>query len=201
MLANAPACNMLLMCCSALLTCALPGVSIFRLPHLTHGLPAALSSALPPSSNQQVVSYERPALSKAYLFPESPARLPGFHSCVGGGGERQLPEWYAEKGIDYLTGTQVTAVDLAAKKLTAASGEAITFDKLVVATGARVGNGVAARAGRCSCPVAHAVLSPAPSGLPSKQTAHQTSTFPTHSTQPYSCSPPRWLTSRPPVPS
>ena len=45
-----------------------------------------------------MVSYERPALSKAYLFPESPARLPGFHSCVGGGGERQLPEFYAEHG-------------------------------------------------------------------------------------------------------
>jgi len=46
----------------------------------------------------QYVSYERPALSKAYLFPENPARLPGFHTCVGGGGERQLPEWYAENG-------------------------------------------------------------------------------------------------------
>ena len=79
----------------------------------------------------QVVAYERPALSKAYLFPEStcldafhlmhaaapspavtpygppktvmtiaaePARLPGFHTTVGGGGEKQLPEWYEEKG-------------------------------------------------------------------------------------------------------
>lgn len=27
------------------------------------------------------------------------ARLPGFHVCVGSGGERQLPDWYAEKGI------------------------------------------------------------------------------------------------------
>ena len=44
------------------------------------------------------MSYERPALSKAYLFPEAPARLPGFHSCVGGGGERQLPEFYAQHG-------------------------------------------------------------------------------------------------------
>ena len=41
----------------------------------------------------QAVSYERPALSKNYLFPENPARLPGFHTCVGGGGERQTPEW------------------------------------------------------------------------------------------------------------
>lgn len=100
--------------------------------------------------------YERPALSKAYLFPEckfcyfspnfpvltercsvsddlklltytgtlmktnlifyvhhirwdcnlllglvlaAPARLPGFHVCVGSGGERLLPEWYKEKGM------------------------------------------------------------------------------------------------------
>lgn len=54
-----------------------------------------------PSSNPpptQVVSYERPALSKAYLFPEGPARLPGFHTCVGGGGERQEAPWYDAKG-------------------------------------------------------------------------------------------------------
>lgn len=44
-------------------------------------------------------------------------------------------------GIDYLTGTKVTAVDVAAKQLTTAGGEAITYDKLVVATGARVRKG------------------------------------------------------------
>ncbi|KAI3995096.1 hypothetical protein MKX01_031898, partial [Papaver californicum] len=48
-------------------------------------------------SKEAVAPYERPALSKAYLFPESPARLPGFHVCVGSGGERQLPEWYTQK--------------------------------------------------------------------------------------------------------
>jgi NADPH-dependent 2,4-dienoyl-CoA reductase/sulfur reductase-like enzyme len=88
--------------------------------------------------DEPYVSYERPALSKAYLFPEAPARLPGFHSCVGGGGERQLPEFYAQHGIDYLTNTKVTAVDVATKQLTTASGDSITYDKLVVATGARV---------------------------------------------------------------
>lgn len=25
-------------------------------------------------------------------------RLPGFHACVGGGGEKQTPDWYKEKG-------------------------------------------------------------------------------------------------------
>ncbi|KAL4433983.1 hypothetical protein ABPG75_000424 [Micractinium tetrahymenae] len=87
--------------------------------------------------DEQVVSYERPALSKAYLFPENPARLPGFHTCVGGGGDRQPPEWYAEQGIEFLTGTRVTAVDVAAKALTTAGGDTISYGKLVVATGAR----------------------------------------------------------------
>lgn len=101
----------------------------------------------------QVAPYERPALSKAYLFPEGnlvnttnnffwmqgyfvvlffdrvllniklgffsiytqdsfvhhenlfhvgTARLPGFHVCVGSGGERLLPEWYKEKGECYF---------------------------------------------------------------------------------------------------
>jgi hypothetical protein len=26
------------------------------------------------------------------------ARLPGFHTCVGSGGEKLLPEWYSENG-------------------------------------------------------------------------------------------------------
>jgi hypothetical protein len=31
------------------------------------------------------------------------ARLPGFHTCVGSGGEKLLPEWYAEKGKDIFS--------------------------------------------------------------------------------------------------
>lgn len=87
-------------------------------------------------TDEPYVAYERPALSKAYLAPEAPARLPGFHTCVGGGGDRQTPEWYAEHDITYLTGTKVTSVDLSAKRLTAAGSE-ITFEKLVIGTGAR----------------------------------------------------------------
>lgn len=26
--------------------------------------------------------------------------MQGFHTCVGGGGERQTPDWYKEKGIE-----------------------------------------------------------------------------------------------------
>ena len=88
-------------------------------------------------TDESVVSYERPALSKAYLFPESPARLPGFHTCVGGGGERQDAAWYADKGISFLTDTKITAADVAAKKLTTSTGNEITYEKLIIGTGAR----------------------------------------------------------------
>lgn len=68
------------------------------------------------------------------------ARLPGFHTCVGIGGERQESQdaaWYAEKGITYLTGTRVTSADLTSKTLTTAAGDTVMYEKLVVATGAR----------------------------------------------------------------
>ncbi|KAG2499103.1 hypothetical protein HYH03_003286 [Edaphochlamys debaryana] len=83
-----------------------------------------------------VVSYERPALSKGFLL--GAAKLPGFHTCVGGGGERQEPSWYADKGIEFRTGAKVTAADLKAKKLTLEGGEVVSFSKLIIATGARV---------------------------------------------------------------
>ncbi|CAL5202903.1 unnamed protein product [Lathyrus oleraceus] len=68
-------------------------------------------------SKEAVAPYERPALSKAYLFPEYPARPPGFHTCVGSGGERFLPEWYNEKGIQLYLNTKIVIADLAAKFL------------------------------------------------------------------------------------
>eukprot|EP00475_Leptophrys_vorax_P024577 TRINITY_DN3396_c0_g4_i1.p1 TRINITY_DN3396_c0_g4~~TRINITY_DN3396_c0_g4_i1.p1 ORF type:complete len:473 (-),score=53.34 TRINITY_DN3396_c0_g4_i1:2-1309(-) len=87
-------------------------------------------------SREAVAPYERPALSKGYLFPESPARLPGFHTCVGGGGERLAPEWYADKGIELILNTEVVAADVAGKKLTTKAGDTIAFENLIIATGA-----------------------------------------------------------------
>jgi len=82
-------------------------------------------------------SYERPALSKAYLFPDKPARLPGFHTSVGGGGERQEPAWYKDKGIAFKLGSAVTEASLKDKTLTLADGSSVGFEKLIIATGAR----------------------------------------------------------------
>ncbi|KAK8938467.1 Monodehydroascorbate reductase [Platanthera zijinensis] len=86
-------------------------------------------------SKEGVAPYERPALSKAYLFPQSPARLPGFHTCVGSGGERLLPEWYSEKGIELVLNTEIVKAELSEKTLTSATGATFTYDNLIIATG------------------------------------------------------------------
>ncbi|KAL2653327.1 hypothetical protein R1flu_021455 [Riccia fluitans] len=87
-------------------------------------------------SKEAAAPYERPALSKAYLFPESPARLPGFHTCVGSGGERLTPEWYTEKGIDLILNTEVVEGSVAEKTLKTAAGVVYKYNTLIIATGA-----------------------------------------------------------------
>uniref|UniRef100_A0A5B6ZMG7 monodehydroascorbate reductase (NADH) n=2 Tax=Davidia involucrata TaxID=16924 RepID=A0A5B6ZMG7_DAVIN len=89
-------------------------------------------------SKEAVAPYERPALSKAYLFPEGAARLPGFHVCVGSGGERLLPEWYTEKGIALILNTEIVKADLASKTLISAAGETFKYHTLIIATGSSV---------------------------------------------------------------
>ncbi|KAI5664799.1 hypothetical protein M9H77_24122 [Catharanthus roseus] len=89
-------------------------------------------------SKEAVAPYERPALSKAYLFPEGTARLPGFHVCVGSGGERLLPEWYTEKGISLILSTEIVKADLPSKTLTSAAGESFAYEILIIATGSTV---------------------------------------------------------------
>ncbi|KAL9425280.1 hypothetical protein AB3S75_032260 [Citrus x aurantiifolia] len=89
-------------------------------------------------SKEAVAPYERPALSKAYLFPEGTARLPGFHVCVGSGGERLLPEWYKEKGIELILSTEIVRADIASKTLLSATGLIFKYQILVIATGSTV---------------------------------------------------------------
>uniref|UniRef100_A0A5B6ZP07 monodehydroascorbate reductase (NADH) n=1 Tax=Davidia involucrata TaxID=16924 RepID=A0A5B6ZP07_DAVIN len=89
-------------------------------------------------SKEAVAPYERPALSKAYLFPEGAARLPGFHVCVGSGGERLLAEWYTEKGISLFLSTEIVKADLASKTLISAAGETFKYHILIIATGSSV---------------------------------------------------------------
>lgn len=86
--------------------------------------------------SEPVHPYERPALSKAVLVKEA-VRLPGFHTCVGSGGDRQPPEWYTENGIVTRLGSPVTAFDPSTKTLTIDGGDTIqATDAVILATGA-----------------------------------------------------------------
>ncbi|MBA0563914.1 hypothetical protein Golob_008874 [Gossypium lobatum] len=88
-------------------------------------------------SKEAYAPYERPALTKGYLFPldKKPARLPGFHTCVGSGGERQTPEWYKEKGIEMIYEDPVTGIDTEKQTLTTNSGKLLKYGSLIIATG------------------------------------------------------------------
>ncbi|EXC20301.1 putative monodehydroascorbate reductase, cytoplasmic isoform 2 [Morus notabilis] len=85
----------------------------------------------------QVAPYERPALSKGFLLPEAPSRLPSFHTCVGANEERLTPKWYKEHGIELVLGTRVKSADIRRKTLLTVAGETISYKILVIATGAR----------------------------------------------------------------
>nr|KJB81896.1 hypothetical protein B456_013G166500 [Gossypium raimondii] len=91
-------------------------------------------------SKEAVAPYERPTLSKGYLNPnpKAAARLPEFHVCVGSGGDRLLPDWYKEKGIQLILGTEIVKVNLALKTLVSAAGEIFKFQTLIIATGSTV---------------------------------------------------------------
>ncbi|XP_047972913.1 monodehydroascorbate reductase, chloroplastic/mitochondrial [Salvia hispanica] len=88
-------------------------------------------------SKEAHAPYERPALTKGYLFPldKKPARLPGFHTCVGSGGERQTPEWYNEKGIEMIYEDPVTNIDVEKQTLKTNSGKLVKYGALIIATG------------------------------------------------------------------
>ncbi|GAA0153936.1 oxidoreductase [Lithospermum erythrorhizon] len=88
-------------------------------------------------SKEAVAPYERPALTKAYLFPldKKPARLPGFHTCVGSGGQRQTPEWYTEQGIEMVYEDPVTAINVDKQTLETSSGKLLKYGSLIIATG------------------------------------------------------------------
>ncbi|XP_020572585.1 monodehydroascorbate reductase 4, peroxisomal, partial [Phalaenopsis equestris] len=88
-------------------------------------------------SEESTAPYERPALSKGFLLPEAPARLPAFHTCVGSNDQRLTPKWYAEQGIELVLGTRVKSADVNRKTLTTAAGETISYKTLIIATGAR----------------------------------------------------------------
>jgi 3-phenylpropionate/trans-cinnamate dioxygenase ferredoxin reductase component len=69
--------------------------------------------------------YERPPLSKEYMAQEKP-----FERLY-----IRPPHFWAEKGIDLMLSTAVTAVDPAAQTVTLSNGESMAYGDLIWATG------------------------------------------------------------------
>ncbi len=70
--------------------------------------------------------YERPPLSKGYLLGQDDRASVFVHD----------EKWYADQGIEVLTGRRVTALDRAAREIELAGGERLGYTKLLLATGA-----------------------------------------------------------------
>ncbi len=71
--------------------------------------------------------YNRPPCSKEYLRAEDDSGVPF----------RPL-EWYPEQQIELLTRTSATGLDVQERQTKLSNGDAVTFDKLLLATGANV---------------------------------------------------------------
>lgn len=74
---------------------------------------------------EPVAPYQRPPLSKAYLMGEMPLERLTLRA----------EDWWAANDITLLTGTRATAIDRAAKTVTA-GGAVISYDQLALCTGA-----------------------------------------------------------------
>ena len=69
--------------------------------------------------------YERPQLSKEFLKDQTEFGL--VHDA----------DWYAEHGVRLLTGVTATAVDAGSRTVTLDTGETLSYDALLITTGAR----------------------------------------------------------------
>ena len=75
---------------------------------------------------EQIPPYERPPLSKAVLRGETAASSTEVHQGT----------YYADQGIELITGVSVLDIDLHSRRVHLADGQAIGFDALLLATGA-----------------------------------------------------------------
>jgi 3-phenylpropionate/trans-cinnamate dioxygenase ferredoxin reductase subunit len=72
--------------------------------------------------------YERPPLSKELLQSDDGLERARLHD----------PAWYEDNDIELLTNARATAIDTAAKTVTLFDGGTLSYDKLLLTTGARV---------------------------------------------------------------
>lgn len=76
--------------------------------------------------DEPTIPYQRPPLSKDYLLPgKEAAPLP-----------LRPPHFFSQKGTVSIQGVQATAIDPAAHTVTLSDGNTLTYDRLVLATGA-----------------------------------------------------------------
>ena len=75
---------------------------------------------------EQERPYERPPLSKGYLLGNDSRDSVYVHAA----------DWYAEHGVDLREGVTVTAIDRDARTVATSSGAQVSYDKLLLATGA-----------------------------------------------------------------
>jgi nitrite reductase/ring-hydroxylating ferredoxin subunit len=77
-------------------------------------------------SSDDAAPYDRANCSKDYLAGNAPEDWMPLRP----------PEYYKDENIDLRLGTQVTGIDPRARQVTLASGQAVPFDALLLATGA-----------------------------------------------------------------
>ncbi|MDI2098765.1 NAD(P)/FAD-dependent oxidoreductase [Ruicaihuangia caeni] len=70
--------------------------------------------------------YERPPLSKGYLLGQEPREKAFPHSAA----------WYAEHDVDVVSEARAVRLDVGANRLTLADDEKVSYDRLLIATGA-----------------------------------------------------------------
>ncbi|CAJ1503200.1 NAD(P)/FAD-dependent oxidoreductase [[Mycobacterium] burgundiense] len=77
--------------------------------------------------DEERLPYERPPLSKEFLAGKK--SLPEFTV--------QPASWYRDHDVELMLGTEVTAIEPAKRAVTLPDGEALGYDKLLLATGSR----------------------------------------------------------------
>ena len=92
-----------------------------------------LQSTIVIVSNEHVIPYHRPPLSKEYLRGEI-----GADGIYGEGGVYvQLANWYKDKRIELIENTEAQALDTQARTARLANGQILRFSNLLLATGGR----------------------------------------------------------------
>ena len=88
---------------------------------------AGYAGALVLVSDEPVLPYHRPPLSKKYLSEGLPVEQILIRAAA----------WYEEQKVELRLGTRVAAIERAARRIVLADGQTLDYDRLVLLTGAR----------------------------------------------------------------